>query len=103
MKKGILKFFCLFFVSFFLIVFCGGERRNKDTGTGRIRIGFAEFKNKANAVQKTSTGYRQIQFDLEAFTTMVETALVKTRRFEIIERTSLDEILSEQGLSAGEL
>lgn len=31
---------------------------------------------------------------------MIQTALVKTRRFEVIERTALDEILSEQGLTA---
>ena len=100
MKKGVFKLLCLFLFLFSSLAFSVAEEEYKDTRTGRIRIGFTEFKNKANAVQKTSSGYRQIQFDLEAFTTMVETALVKTRRFEVIERTSLDEILSEQGLSA---
>ncbi len=92
-------------ISLFLLIFaCAfsfAEEEYKDTGTGRIRIGFAQFKNKAVAVQSRGygNGYSQFNFDLEAFTEMLQTALVKTRRFEIIERTALDEILSEQGLA----
>ena len=82
----------------FSIVPFGAAAQN--TGTGRIKIGFTEFTNKAKAVKKTYYGYRELQFDLEAFATMVETALVKTRRFEVIERKDLDKILAEQGLAS---
>ncbi len=68
----------------------------------RIKIGFASFENKAIAVQKTKryyeNGYAEIKFNLDAFIDMIQTALVKTRRFDVIERTRLDAILEEQGL-----
>ncbi len=82
--------------------FIFAEEEYKDTGTGRIRIGFTQFKNKANAIQSRGygRGYGEFKFDLEAFTEMLQTALVKTRRFEVIERTDLDQILSEQGLAS---
>ncbi len=96
-KRNLLMLVILSFVTLFSSF---AEEEYKDKGTGRIRIGFTEFQNKAKAVQKTGRGYREIQFDLDAFTTMIQTALVKTRRFEVVERQALDEILSEQGLSA---
>lgn len=99
MKKK-MKFLISLFFSLLALFSAFAEEEYKDTGTGRIKIGFTEFKNNAKAVQKTGSGYREIQFDLEAFTTMIQTALVKTRRFEVIERTALDEILSEQGLTS---
>lgn len=80
------------------LAFAAFSQEEEQVGTGRIRIGFAKFENKASAVQARGSGYREIQFNLEAFTEMLQTALVKTRRFEIIERSRLDEILTEQGL-----
>ncbi len=102
MKRLCLMLFM--FVSFSLLIAQSDEAKTeeyKDNGTGRIRIGFAEFRNKASAVQsKSGNGYDSFKFDLEAFTEMLQTALVKTRRFEVVERTALDEILTEQGLAA---
>ncbi|MGN0728169.1 CsgG/HfaB family protein [Treponema sp.] len=91
MKKILLVLSLLFCIS---TAFCQEE----EEGTGRIRIGFAQFQNKASAVQSRDSEYREIQFNLEAFTDMLQTALVKTRRFEVIERSRLDEVLTEQGL-----
>lgn len=80
----------------------------KDTGTGRIRIGFAQFNDKTKtfanqtSVKNSSISYNTetlIKFDLDNFLTMLQTALVKTRRFEIIERAALDKILEEQDLA----
>lgn len=68
----------------------------------RIKIGFASFENKAIAVQKNrnyyQNGYAEIKFNLDVFLDMIQTGLVKTRRFDVIERTRLDAILEEQGL-----
>ena len=73
------------------------EQENEE----RIRIGFAEFENKAFAVEKVDTyygdKYRETQFSMDSFLDMVSTALVKTRRFECLERSRLDALLQEQG------
>lgn len=89
------KIACLFLLC--ISVFSTFSEEEQE-GTGRIRIGFAQFQNKSSAVQTRDGNYRELQFNLEAFTEMLQTALVKTRRFEVIERSRLDEILTEQGL-----
>lgn len=87
-----------------LLATAGGvfAQDGKDSGVyeDRIKIGFAKFDNKSVAVKTNGGNYRGIRFDVEAFTTMITTALVKTRRFEVIERQSLDNILAEQGLTS---
>ena len=97
--------FCLL-VCFSVSIYA--QDATKDTGTGRIRIGFAQFTDKTKtfsnktSVRNSSVSYQtetEIAFDLENFANMLQTALVKTRRFEVIERAALDKILEEQGLS----
>ena len=103
MKK--LFYFCLLFC---FTISMYAQDATKDTATGRIRIGFAQFTDKtktfssSTSVRNSSISYQtetQIAFDLENFANMLQTALVKTRRFEVIERAALDKILEEQGLS----
>lgn len=95
-----LKTNLLLFLFSIFVLFSSFADDEEQIGTGRIRIGFASFENKSSAVQSHGSGYREIQFNLEAFTEMLQTALVKTRRFEVIERSRLDEILTEQGLGS---
>lgn len=96
--KRIPIFLLLLFCSF-TFIFAQEEENGEEE---RIKIGFASFENKAIAVQKNKNryenGYAEIKFNLNAFIDMIQTALVKTRRFDVIERTRLDAILEEQGL-----
>lgn len=96
------KFFVLIVAAilFSSAIFSQEDEKDKGAFEDRIKVGFASFDNKASAVKKQGGSYRSAQFDLGAFTTMISTALVKTRRFEVIERQDLDKILEEQGLVA---
>lgn len=98
--KKIFSLLTIFFVISSFNAFSQEDEKDKGAFEDRIKIGFAKFDNKSSAVSKTGYGYRAVQFDVEAFTTMVTTALVKTRRFEVIERQDLDKILAEQGLTS---
>lgn len=102
MEKGMKKNLVVLLSFFVLNSFSLFAQEDKDKGLyeDRIKIGFAKFDNKSQAVSKSNFGgYRAVQFDVEAFTTMITTALVKTRRFEVIERQDLDKLLAEQGLA----
>ena len=100
MKRKVIKLLSLFLIiSNFTVFAQSDDDRDKGAFEDRIKIGFSKFDNKASAVQKTYGGYNSIKFDLDAFTTMITTALVKTRRFEVVERQDLDKLLEEQGLT----
>ena len=100
MKRKVIKLLSLFLIiSNFTVFAQSDDDRDKGAFEDRIKIGFSKFDNKASAVQKTYGGYNSIKFDLDAFTTMITTALVKTRRFEVVERQDLDKLLDEQGIT----
>ena len=90
--------FCLSIFCSFVFAFAQDTEEEE-----KIKIGFANFENKAIAIQKAKyhheNRYTEIKlFNLDVFIDMLQTALVKTRRFDVIERTRLDAILEEQGL-----
>ena len=92
------------FITVSLLMFLSfGAFSQEQENEERIRIGFAEFENKAFAVEKVDTyygdKYRETQFSMYSFLDMVSTALVKTRRFECLERSRLDALLQEQGMA----
>lgn len=99
MKKKSAVCICFFFLSFTAF--------SQEEPEERIRIGFSEFENKAYAVGNMETIFGEVptetQFTMDSFLDMVSTALVKTRRFECLERSRLDALLQEQGMGAAGL
>lgn len=79
----------------------------------KIRIGVTDFKNKTGKSDASwiARGYESKYDNLSTvtkvnhgdFSTVLTTALVKTRRFELIERANLDLVLKEQGLSVAKV
>lgn len=96
-----------FMLAIMLAVFCSVSLHAQESEQRRIKIGFSPFLNKATAVEKNKSyygnGYVETTFSLDSFVDLLQTALVKTRRFEVIERTQLDQILKEQGMAASGL
>lgn len=65
-----------------------------------IAIGDIEYRAKDSSENKRYSAYgRGSREDTRAFVDMLTTALVKTRKFDVIERDRMAEILKEQGLS----
>jgi len=65
-----------------------------------IAIGDIQYSAKDSSENKRYSAYGNgSREDTRAFVDMVTTALVKTRKFEVIERNRMAEILKEQGLS----
>jgi curli biogenesis system outer membrane secretion channel CsgG len=65
-----------------------------------IAIGDIEYRAKDSSENKQYRAYgRESREDTRAFVDMVTTALVKTQKFDVIERDRMAEILKEQGLS----
>ena len=65
-----------------------------------IAVGDIEYRAKDSSENKRYRAYgRGVREDTRAFGDMLTTALVKTRKFNVIERDRLDEIFKEQGLS----
>lgn len=75
----------------------------------KIRIGVTDFKNKteqsdASWITRYYDGVASVtKLSNGDFSTVLTTALVKTRRFELIERANLDLVLKEQGLSVAKV
>lgn len=66
----------------------------------KISIGNIEYRAKDSSENKRYSAYgKGTREDTRAFVDMLTTALVKTRKFEVIERDRMAEILKEQGLS----
>ncbi|MEW5250246.1 CsgG/HfaB family protein [Microbulbifer discodermiae] len=65
-----------------------------------IAIGDIEYRAKDSSENKMYRAYgKGSREDTRAFVDMLTTALVKTRKFDVIERDRMAEILKEQGLS----
>lgn len=65
-----------------------------------IAIGDIEYRAKDSSENKSYRAYgKGSREDTRAFVDMITTALVKTRKFDVIERNRMAEILKEQGLS----
>ena len=65
-----------------------------------IAVGDIEYRAKDSSENKRYRAYgKGVREDTRAFVDMLTTALVKTRKFKVIERDRLDEIFKEQGLS----
>ena len=65
-----------------------------------IAVGNIEYRAKDSSENKRYRAYgKGVREDTRAFADMLTTALVKTRKFKVIERDRLDEIFKEQGLS----
>jgi curli biogenesis system outer membrane secretion channel CsgG len=69
-------------------------------GKVTIAIGDIEYRAKDSSENKRYSAYGNgSREDTRAFVDMLTTALVKTRKFDVIERDRMGEILKEQGLS----
>ncbi len=65
-----------------------------------IAVGGIEYRAKDSAENKHYRAYGQDpREDTRAFVDMLTTALVKTKKFDVIERERMSEVLKEQGLS----
>lgn len=65
-----------------------------------IAVGEIEYRAKDSAENKHYRAYGQDpREDTRAFVDMLTTALVKTKKFDVIERERMSEVLKEQGLS----
>ncbi len=71
--------------------------------TNRVRIGIVDIEYRA--VESTQNknfrayGWNQVSDDTRAFVDMLTTALVRTQKFDVIERHRMAAVLQEQGLS----
>lgn len=70
----------------------------------RVTIGIGEIINQTRRSEadknRQAWGLNKVDDDTRAFQDMLNTALIKTMKFDVIERARLDEILKEQGLSS---
>lgn len=70
----------------------------------KVKIGIGEIKDETRLSEseknRRATTGRKSEDDTRAFQSMLTTALIKTRKFHVIERARLAEILKEQGLSS---
>ena len=83
-------------VAILAVVFAGEAIAAKQT----IAVGDIEYRAKDSRENKEYRAFgKGVREDTRAFTDMLTTALVKTRKFRVIERDRLDQILKEQGLS----
>lgn len=66
----------------------------------KIAIGSIEYRAKESSENKRLNSYgKGVESDTRAFVDMLTTALVKTNKFDVIERDRMDEILAEQGMT----
>ena len=73
-------------------------------GRASIGIGSIEFRAMDSAGNKNRRAYgrNEVQEDTAAFVDMITTALVKTNKFEVVERDRVDAIMAEQsGIAQG--
>ncbi len=54
----------------------------------KVKVAVGSFENKSRVAHR----------EVQAFTDMITTALVKTRKFEVLERERVDDLLREQGM-----
>ncbi len=66
---------------------------------GRVTIGIGEIKLSSSGNNRRAGAGRRITNDTTAFGDMLSTALIKTRKFDVIERVQLGQLLKEQALS----
>ena len=82
--------------TFVLIINAPAYSQQKAT----IAVGGIEYRAKDSAENKHYRAYGQDpREDTRAFVDMLTTALVKTKKFDVIERERMSEVLKEQGLS----
>jgi len=55
---------------------------------GKVKVAVGNFLNKTNLPDE----------EVRSFTDMITTTLVKTRKFEVLERARIDEVIQEQGM-----
>jgi curli biogenesis system outer membrane secretion channel CsgG len=83
-------------------ILCSHSVFAEEGGKQTIAIGEIEYRAKDSSENKRYGAYgKGSREDTRAFVDMLTTALVKTRKFEVIERDRMAEILKEQGLSLG--
>ncbi len=88
----------LFMVSAIVTLIFSGSAFPQQKAT--IAVGGIEYRAKDSAENKHYRAYGQDpREDTRAFVDMLTTALVKTKKFNVIERDRMTEILKEQGLS----
>src|SRR3989304_6799460 len=94
MKKLLLVAF-IFANCFFSVKFSYAEESKV-----KIAIGGIEYRAKDSSENKEYEAYgKGAREDTRAFVDMLTTALVKTNKFDVIERDRMAEILKEQGLT----
>lgn len=88
-----LKIVTVFMVVILFSPFASAERI-------KIAIGSIEYRAKESTENKRLNSYgKGVESDTRAFVDMLTTALVKTNKFDVIERDRMDEILAEQGMT----
>lgn len=66
----------------------------------KISVGKIEYRAKDSSENKAYSAFgKGVREDTRGFIDMLNTALVKTRKFEVIERDRMAEIIKEQGMS----
>lgn len=81
-------------------ILCSHSVFAEEGGKQTIAIGEIEYRAKDSSENKRYGAYgKGSREDTRAFVDMLTTALVKTRKFNVIERDRMAEILKEQGLS----
>ena len=104
------KLFFVFLVSIFCcipFVFAEESATTSKTPKGKFKIGIGqiEFRAEMNESDKNRHAYglRTPADNTKAFVDMLTTAIAKTRKFDLIERDRMADILKEQGLGESEL
>lgn len=106
----------LILISLVLMLFCTGlvfaeessePNTDKETAKGKFKIGISEIEYRAEMSQadkdRHSYGLRTPTENTKAFVDMLTTAIAKTRKFDIIERDRVADILKEQALGESEV
>jgi len=103
----------LIFVSLVLMLFCTGlifaeeaaTGKKKPKGKFKIGIGEIEYRAEMSKADKDRHAYglRTPAENTKAFIDMLTTAIAKTRKFELVERDRMADILKEQALGESEV
>ena len=106
MKSSI--FISLVFVLFFAgLVFAEESTSDKEPVKGKFRIGIGEIEYRAELSEadknRHSYGLRTPEENTKAFVDMLTTAIAKTRKFDIVERDRMADIIKEQAIGESEL
>ncbi len=86
-------------ISFMLLAYATGVMAQDKVTIGIGEITFQVRRSESEKNRRAYTG-RESDEDTRAFQDMLSTALIKTRKFDVIERARLEELLKEQALSS---